>query len=61
MCISLIYLYGMQLYLAGESFAGTYIPYFAKRMLELNNKGERSVSETCISMEMMKSNNQAYP
>ncbi|KAI7879403.1 alpha/beta-hydrolase [Lichtheimia hyalospora FSU 10163] len=30
------------LYLAGESYAGTYIPYFAKRMLELNKKGERN-------------------
>ncbi|KAI9311883.1 Alpha/Beta hydrolase protein, partial [Dichotomocladium elegans] len=27
-------------YLAGESFAGTYIPYFATRMLERNKKGK---------------------
>ncbi|ORZ07908.1 Alpha/Beta hydrolase protein [Absidia repens] len=28
------------LYLAGESYAGTYIPYFADRMLKLNRKKE---------------------
>ncbi|KAI8366746.1 Alpha/Beta hydrolase protein [Radiomyces spectabilis] len=29
-----------EMYLAGESFAGTYIPYFASRMVELNKKNE---------------------
>jgi carboxypeptidase D len=29
------------LYIAGESFAGTYIPYFASRILELN-KGKKA-------------------
>ncbi|KAI8975098.1 Alpha/Beta hydrolase protein [Mycotypha africana] len=29
------------LYIAGESFAGTYIPYFALRLLELNQKGQK--------------------
>lgn len=31
------------MYLAGESFAGTYIPYFAARMLKINNDGEKKV------------------
>ncbi|KAI7878790.1 alpha/beta-hydrolase [Lichtheimia hyalospora FSU 10163] len=30
-----------ELYLAGESFAGTYVPYFAYRMLELNRNDEK--------------------
>ncbi|KAI8063749.1 Alpha/Beta hydrolase protein [Gongronella butleri] len=29
-----------ELYLAGESFAGTYIPYFAERILKLNREGK---------------------
>ncbi|CAO3581131.1 unnamed protein product [Absidia cylindrospora] len=32
------YLKKQDLYLAGESYAGTYIPYFANRVLELNKK-----------------------
>ncbi|ORZ10468.1 Alpha/Beta hydrolase protein [Absidia repens] len=32
------YLKNQDLYLAGESYAGTYIPYFANRVLELNKK-----------------------
>lgn len=35
------------LYIAGESFAGTYIPYFTARLLELNKKkkGQDQVHE----------------
>lgn len=33
-----------QMYLAGESYAGTYVPYFASRMLELNQNGDRKAS-----------------
>jgi carboxypeptidase D len=33
-----------ELYITGESFAGTYIPYFASRLLELNKKEHRDVS-----------------
>ncbi|KAJ8663593.1 hypothetical protein O0I10_000838 [Lichtheimia ornata] len=30
-----------EMYLAGESYAGTYVPYFASRMLELNRNGDK--------------------
>jgi carboxypeptidase D len=33
-----------ELYITGESFAGTYIPYFASRLLELNKKEHKNVS-----------------
>lgn len=29
------------LYIAGESFAGTYIPYFASKILELNKQDQK--------------------
>lgn len=32
------------MYLAGESYAGTYVPYFASRMLELNRNGDKKAS-----------------
>lgn len=32
------------MYLAGESYAGTYLPYFASRMLELNRNGDKKAS-----------------
>lgn len=35
------------LYIAGESFAGTYIPYFASRILELN-KEKKDGEKVCI-------------
>jgi carboxypeptidase D len=36
------------LYIAGESFAGQYIPYFTAKLLELNKNTKQKVS-FCIS------------